>query len=221
MPSDRPAPGTVRPRGRTERVRAAVLAATREELLAHGYPALTVERVAELAGVAKSTVYRRWRDTVGLLAELLREMVAAEIPLSDSGPVEQDLRTLALGIYRYYTDPMARSLGLGLISAAVYNPRAAQTLHDFFQVRNSRAAEAVRRAIERGELPADTDPVEVIRALGAPFYYRMLVTHEPIDEALAEQAATAAIRAARAGAYRARPQSSRSDPRLELPANQA
>jgi hypothetical protein len=50
-------------------------------------------------------------------------------------------------------------------------------------------------------LPADTDPVEVIRALGAPFYYRMLVTHEPVDENTALQAAAAAIAAAKAGTY--------------------
>jgi hypothetical protein len=93
---------------------------------------------------------------------------------------------------------------LGLIAAGVQNPRAAQVLHDFFQARNDQAAEAVRHAVERGELPADTDPVEVIRALGAPFYYRMLVTHEPVGDALVEQAATAAIAAAKAGAHRAR-----------------
>jgi hypothetical protein len=44
----------------------------------------------------------------------------------------------------------------------------------------------------------------VIRSLGAPFYYRMLVSHEPIDETVAEQAAAAAIAAAKAGVLRTR-----------------
>jgi AcrR family transcriptional regulator len=204
LSDDRPAPGTVRPRGRTERVRAAVVAATRAELEAHGYPALTMERVAEVAGVAKSTVYRRWRDPVGLLAELLDDTVLAEVPLYDTGSIEVDLRRLSLGIYRFYIDPAWRPMMLGLIAAGVHNPRAAEVLHDFFRARNDQAAQAVRHAIKRGELPADTDPVEVIRALGAPFYYRMLVTHEPIDETVAEQAAAAAIAAAKAGTHRAR-----------------
>jgi len=53
------------------------------------------------------------------------------------------------------------------------------------------AAQPVRRAIANGELPPDTDPVEVIRAFGAPFYYRMFITHEPLDHALAERTAAA------------------------------
>lgn len=199
MSDDRPAPGTVRPRGRTERVRAAVLTATRAELEAHGFPALNIERIAEAAGVAKSTVYRRWRDPVGLLAELLEDMVPVEVPLHNTGSIDVDLRKLALGIYQFYADPVWRAMILGLIAAGVHDPRAASVLHDFFQVRNNQAAEAVRRAVERGELPATTDPVEVIRALGAPFYYRMLVSHEPLDESVAERAAKTAIAAARAG----------------------
>ncbi|MEU4232254.1 TetR/AcrR family transcriptional regulator [Nonomuraea sp. NPDC026600] len=204
MSDHRPAPGTVRPRGRTERVRAAVLAATRAELETHGYPALTMERVAEIAGVAKSTVYRRWRDPAGLLAELLADLTMTEVPLYDTGSIELDMRQLAMGIHRFYANPVGRPMMLGLIAAGVYSPRAAEVLHDFFQARNEQAAEAVRHAIRRGELPADTDPVDVIRALGAAFYYRMLVTHEPVDDALVEQTATAVIAAAKAGAYRAR-----------------
>lgn len=204
MSDDRPAPGTVRPRGRTERVRTAVLAATRAELEAHGYSGLSVERVAEIAGVAKSTVYRRWRDPVGLLTELLHDLSGAEVPLPDAGSLEVALRDLALGIYRLYTHRAWRPMVLGLIAAGVHDPRAAQALHDFFQVRNNLAAGPVRNAIERGDLPADTDPVEVIRTLGAPLYYRMLVTHEPIDEIVAEQAAATAIAAAKAGTYRTR-----------------
>jgi AcrR family transcriptional regulator len=179
-----------------------VLEATRAELKAHGYPALNMERVAEAAGVAKSTVYRRWRDPVGLLTELLSDVVLAEVPLYDTGPIDVDLRRLALGIYQFYADPVRRSMMLGLIAAGVQDPRAAEALHDFFRTRNDQAAEAVRHAIKRGELPADTDPVEVIRALGAPFYYRMLVTHEPVDETIAEQAAAAAIAAAKGGVHR-------------------
>lgn len=201
---ERPTPGTVRPRGRTERVRAAVLAATRAELAAHGYSALTMERVAEIAGVAKSTVYRRWRDPVGLLTGLLDELTMTEIPLFDTGSIDVDLRGLALGIYRFYTDPVLRPMVLGLIAAGVHDPRAAEALRDFFRTRNEQAAESVRHAVKRGELPADTDPVEVIRALGAPFYYRMLVTHEPVDENIALQAAAAAIAAAKAGTHSAR-----------------
>ncbi|MER5391924.1 TetR/AcrR family transcriptional regulator [Saccharopolyspora sp. NPDC002686] len=193
-------PGSVRPRGRTERVRQAVVAATHAQFRAHGYPSLTVERVAEAAGVAKSTVYRRWRDTAGLLLEVLREMSGAQIPLVDTGSVDEDLRQLAVSIVRVYSDSENGPMVLAMIAEAVHDPRVADELRAFWRDRNENAADAVRRGIRRGELPADTDPVDVIRTLAAPLYYRMLVTHEPVDETIATRAAAAALAAARAGA---------------------
>jgi AcrR family transcriptional regulator len=52
-----------KPDRRTERSRRAILHATRELLAEEGgVRALTVEAVAARAGVAKTTIYRRWRD---------------------------------------------------------------------------------------------------------------------------------------------------------------
>ena len=46
---------------------------------------------------------------------------------------------------------------------------------------------------------ADTDPRELIGLVAAPIYYRLLVTDEPINPAVADRAAVAALAAARAG----------------------
>jgi hypothetical protein len=59
----------------------------------------------------------------------------------------------------------------------------------------------VTQAVERGELPEGTDPDEVIRAVSAPLYYRLLTSSDPLDQAAADRAAQAAAAAARAGAY--------------------
>ncbi|WP_229868212.1 TetR/AcrR family transcriptional regulator, partial [Streptomyces chryseus] len=67
-------PGTVRPGGRTAKVRAAVLEATQEALIEGGFHALNLDRVAARAGVGKTTVYRRWGSAAGLVADLLRDM---------------------------------------------------------------------------------------------------------------------------------------------------
>jgi AcrR family transcriptional regulator len=205
LSTEGPVPGTLRPRGRTERVRQAVITATRAVLTEVGYDGLSIERVADKAGVAKSTVYRRWRDTTGLLMELLNEFAAVEIPLADTGTVDDDLRRLATQISRFFTDHVAGSLVLALIAESVHNTSAADGLREFWSRRNTQAAEIVHRAIARGELPAATDPVEVIRTLGAPMYYRLLVTHEPFDDTIAERAAATALAAARAGVLNRHP----------------
>ena len=79
--------GEIRPGGRTARTRAAVLAAVIEELTDHGWDQLSVESVAQRAGVHKTTVYRRWRDKNTLVAEALKAAAESRIQMPDTGDV--------------------------------------------------------------------------------------------------------------------------------------
>jgi AcrR family transcriptional regulator len=186
---------------RTDEERAAVVAATRDELVEHGYDTLSPERVARRAGIDESTVRERWGDADSLVDELLDEFAHHELVLLDTGSLETDLRALSAGIAALYGVPGRRKVIGELIHAAASSPRAAETLRRFWTRRLADAAAPVQRAIEAGELPPGTDPLEVIRALGAPFYYRMFITLEPFDDSLADRAAAAAIAAARAGVF--------------------
>src|SRR2546421_3031759 len=84
-----------RPGGRTARVRAAVLAATLDDLVEHGYAQLSLDGVARRAGVHKTTVYRRWGSKEALVLELMRERAAQEVPIPDTGTLRGDLVELA------------------------------------------------------------------------------------------------------------------------------
>ena len=185
---------------RIDDLRAAVVAATREELVEHGYERLSPAGVARRAGIDERAVRERWRDADALVDVLLDEFAQHELVLLNTGSFETDLRALAAGIAALYGIPLRREVIGELVHAAASSPRASETLRRFWTNRLMNAAEPVRQAIAAGELPPDTDPLEVIRALGAPFYYRMFITLEPLDDALAERAAAAAIAAARAGA---------------------
>lgn len=180
-------------------LRAAMVAATQDELIENGYDALSVERVAERAGIAPSTEVDAWRGADDLIALVFDELGEHELVLLSTGSLETDLRALAAGIAAFHGVPRLRATFEALVYSAGRSPRAADSLRRFWAQRLARAAEPVRRAIADGDLPPDTDPVEVIRMLGAPFYYRMFVTREPLDDALAERAAAAALAAARAG----------------------
>lgn len=179
--------------------RAAVVAATQDELIANGYGDLSVETVAQRAGLAPAAVRERWSDADALVAELFEEFAEHELVLINTGSVEIDLRALAAGIAAFYGDSRLRATVEAVIYEAGRNARAAEQLRSFFARRTEQAARPVVRAIAAGELPPETDAIEVIRALGAPFYYRMFVTREPLDDRLAERAAATALAAARAG----------------------
>ena len=88
-------------------------------------------------------------------------------------------------------------------SRAVVFVRSPRSSNASSKIDMRRAEPVVARAVARGELPADTDPPEVIKTLIAPIYLRLLITAEPIDEMTAKHAARVAVAAARGGVLRA------------------
>lgn len=194
-------PGDLRPGGRTARVRAAVLRATGDLLAEQGFAALDLGEVARRADVGRTTVYRRWSTPAGLVADLLADMAEQSLPRTDTGSLLGDLRANAELIRATLTDPRQGNLFRALIAAATADPATAEALHRFYARRIEEWAPCVEQAAARGEIPADTDPREVIRAVSAPLYYRLLASGDPLDEDAAERAAGAAVAAARAGAY--------------------
>ncbi|MFI1144943.1 TetR/AcrR family transcriptional regulator [Streptomyces sp. NPDC020780] len=194
-------PGMVRPGGRTARVREAVLRAAGDALVEHGFDRLDLADVARRAEVGKTTVYRRWSTPAGLVADLLTDLAEQSVPRTDTGSLDEDLRANARLVVRTLTDPRQGALFAAVIAAATCDTRTAQALHHFYAVRITEWAGCVEAAVERGELPAGTDAGEVIRAVSAPLYYRLLASGDPLDDAAADRAARAAAVAARAGVH--------------------
>ncbi|MGW4688353.1 TetR/AcrR family transcriptional regulator [Streptomyces sp. NPDC004244] len=186
--------------GRGSKMRAAVLAATITELTERGYATLTVEGVAQRAGVHKTTIYRNWKTADGLVADALAGHFATEIPIPDTGAVDGDLRALARSLVATMTAPAGRALLAIALSDAMRLPQLAQAKKALFEDRFRRAEPVVTRAVERGELPAGTDPAELLKALVAPVYFRLVFTEEPVDETTADRAVDVALAAAHARA---------------------
>ncbi|HYH12052.1 MAG TPA: TetR/AcrR family transcriptional regulator [Thermomicrobiales bacterium] len=193
-----------RPVGRGKKLRTAVLAATLEELNDVGYGDLTIEGVARRAGVHKTSIYRRWGDRERLVVDAISDHVTTEVPVPNTGAIDTDLRALARGLVRWLTSPPGQAILSTMVSDARRLGEIEQARRDFYAHRFREAAPVITRAIERGDLPTGTDPAEVLKTLVAPIYLRLLVTSEPIDEAVADNAAEITLAAARAGILRRR-----------------
>jgi len=98
-------PGTVRPGGRTSRVRAAVLRAAGDVLAEDGFARLDMADVARRAEVGKTTVYRRSGSVTGLVADLLSDMAELPVSRTETGSVLGDLRANAVLVRWTLADP--------------------------------------------------------------------------------------------------------------------
>lgn len=194
-------PGTVRPGGRTARVRAAVLRAAGDVLAEEGFAHLDLADVARRAGVGKTTVYRRWGTVTALVADLLGDMAEQSLPRADTGSVLGDLRANADLVRRTLADPRQGALFRAVIAAGACDERTSQALRGFYEVRVAEWVPCVEQGIFRGELPVGTDAAAVVRAVSAPLYYGLLTSGVAPSAGDAERAASAAVAAAVAGVF--------------------
>ena len=192
---------TRRPGGRTARVRAAILDAAVAELIESGYAALSVDRIANRAGTTRPTIYRRWGGIDGLLVDAIDAFAADAANVPDTGDIDHDLQLWARSILRMLTGPVSGALVRALFGGAGDSPHVRGLRHRFWTTRVALVRPMVERAITRGQLPVGTDADEVIRHVGAPLYYRLLVLDQPLTTATADLAATVTATAAHAGAF--------------------
>jgi AcrR family transcriptional regulator len=160
-----------------------VLVATAELLDEVGYEAVTYDEIASRAGVDKTTVYRRWPSKLELIADALDLHSEQQVPVPDTGTLAGDLTALAAAVAANITSTGGARRSTSMVAATAHSDELAETVHQFMSRRVALTAPIVERAIERGELPADTDPRLVIEALVGPIWFRLLLTGEPIENA--------------------------------------
>lgn len=192
-----------RPGGRTTRIREQVLKAVRAELAESGHEGLTIERVAIRSGVHRTTVYRRWRDVGGLLADVIAAAGESHWQPPDTGSLRSDLTALNRNIQEsLVTQP---SFALALMAASFHSKQAAMAQTRLWADRYSQCEILITRALERGELPArQIDFQDLLIAATAPVYHQLVLLRGDPDPQLPERAAAAACAAAAAGVFTSR-----------------
>jgi Tetracyclin repressor-like, C-terminal domain len=136
---------------------------------------------------------------VGLIADALAERAADALPVPDTGDIAADLRALARGAARRLQAPRPGDQSRMILVTAAANPELAQIASAYWAQRFAAVGGRVRTAVAAGQLPEATDPAAVVRAIAAPLFFRVLVTHEPLTEAVADRVAAIALKLAREG----------------------
>ena len=165
-----------RPRGRprTARASAAIVDATLELLAERGFPATTMEAIADRAAVGKNTIYRRWSSKEELIADALRELTA-DADVREEGDVYSVLLAYVHDFERVFSDPLVGRLLPGLLGELQRNPEfAAVWAERVVRPRRQAIVELLVRAREHGELREDTDLELIADLLVGPPFLRLL-----------------------------------------------
>jgi AcrR family transcriptional regulator len=181
-----------RPRGRprSEKARTAILAAAIDLLLEQGLHAMSMDDVAQRAGVSKATIYRWWPSKELLALDALSTAWATPTPADqrDTGSLRGDLLA---GFRAWMRQLKQRPYGrviAGLIAEAQTDPEFAQLYREHFvHPRRAATRHLLVRAIDRGEIPADTNLDVALDLFYGPIYHRLLHGHAPLTDRFAQQ----------------------------------
>jgi AcrR family transcriptional regulator len=179
-----------RGRPRSERAHQAILTAALEILYDEGLSAMNMDHVAERAGVSKATIYRWWSSKELLALDAFSTDWEAISPLTspDTGSLREDLRARLRPLRRQLKSrPPGRVLS-GLLAQAQTDQAFAELYRERFLEPRRVATRAIfQRAIERGEIPADSDLDVALDLVYGPLFHRLLQGHATLDERFGEK----------------------------------
>jgi AcrR family transcriptional regulator len=185
-----------RGRPRSEAARKAVLAAAAELLLDRGLPGVSMDAVAERAGVSKATIYRWWPTKETLALDMLYNEWAKVTPQEyESGSLRVDLLAL-LGAWSRLASgrPYGRVVAAMLMEGQTDPGFSAEYQRRMVEPRREQARAIFGHAVERGEIPAGTKIEVAIDLIYGPLYHRLLHGHAPLDDQFVDDIVGLALR---------------------------
>ncbi len=144
-------------------------------LLERGFDGMTVDDVAEAAGVGKATIYRRWASKEQLANDALADMFDIEIPDADTGSIAGDLRQVYRDALMFVNTPEGVALVRLAVTEMNRDDQFAVFYQAFLQRRIDQAEATLKRARARGERVRDNaDPVLMVQWLAGVLIIRAM-----------------------------------------------
>ncbi|MFJ9829350.1 TetR/AcrR family transcriptional regulator [Streptomyces sp. NPDC101160] len=176
----------------TEAIRAAVF----EELAAVGFARMSIEGIARRAGVGKTAVYRRWKSKLSLVLDLVGAVAVRGLPAPATGSLHGDVRALLEVAAHALRHPVASQVIPDLLVEAARHPEIADTLKAaLLDSQQGVVAQVVRAAVDRGELPAGSDPDRALDLVLGPLYWRLVVVRTELPKGYLDDLARSAVAA--------------------------
>jgi AcrR family transcriptional regulator len=168
-------------RPREQATEAAITAAARTVLAERGLPGMSMELVAARAGVAKSTLYRRWPSKVELAVHAVA-VTFDTVDTGDKGSLAADMRSGIEEAARLLRDPSTGGAYAALLAESARDPEGvgAAVRASLSTRLHALVATSVERAVARGEIRPEMADADLLAdvVVGAVLH-RSLATGEP------------------------------------------
>ncbi|TXL90848.1 TetR/AcrR family transcriptional regulator [Streptomyces sp. IB2014 016-6] len=167
----------------------AILLATRAALVELGWSKLSMGDVAARAGVAKTTLYRRWASKNELVVDAVA-VLFDEIEIPDRGSLSADIEGVVLQFAALLERPETKTALMAVVAESTRDDALRDRIRTAIVDRQKGLVLKGReRAQARGELPYESDPEAAARnadlifdVIAGAVVHRTLVSAERVDE---------------------------------------
>lgn len=152
-----------------------ILETTHRLLREEGYDRLTIDAVAREAGVARTTVYRRYKDKADLVSAAI-ETLRTPVKRAATGDARRDLIAHLDSVRRNYGVSLAGTL----LMEEPYNPRLLELFRERMVTPQRRiVAETIQEGIDRGQIRPDVNVEGVLDLLLGAFFAAVFASGRP------------------------------------------
>ncbi|RCX23431.1 TetR family transcriptional regulator [Fontibacillus phaseoli] len=175
-----------RGRPRNVETQKSILSASYDLLLENGFGAVTVEKIAERAGVSKATIYKWWPNKAAVVMDGFLSSAAERMPVPDTGSALNDIVIHAANLARFLTSREGNII-MELIGEGQVDSGLAEAYRTrFFHPRRLEARQLIERGLQRGELQENLDIELGIDLIYGPIFYRLLILSNDMDDLYVE-----------------------------------
>ncbi|MBI4782771.1 MAG: TetR/AcrR family transcriptional regulator [Oscillatoriophycideae cyanobacterium NC_groundwater_1537_Pr4_S-0.65um_50_18] len=170
-------------RRRCPKAHQAILSAAADLLAEKGYGGVSIEAIAQRAGVGKQTIYRWWPCKAEVMMEVCAAQMREAASVPDTGCVKTDLLHLLHQLTALITQTNLGRVVTGLIAEAQTDAKVAEAFQaQFVTPQRATTRSILLSGIARGELCPDLELEVAIDTLQGAVWYRLGLTHAPLDE---------------------------------------
>ena len=179
---------------RSEASRAAILNATREELVKSGWRKFSVDSVAKRARASKQTIYRWWPATGSMCVESAVELLQPVSAPTGAQPAER-LAALLRPFETLSRTGNGHGVLRGALMAAADEKDAGEAWRNWMKA-NVRAplrlimAELASKQVTRRDYDID----EVVNLLISPVWHNLIIMHAPLKEGFSDEQSVRILR---------------------------
>jgi AcrR family transcriptional regulator len=146
-----------------------------------GFAHLTIQKIVQRSGVAKTTIYRRWPNVASIVMDAFLSDMASVSPIAAKETAAETVRT-SMRLFARTLKTRRGQLLRALLSRAQYDHDLKEAFWlRWIKPRRDAMTEVLRRGVAAGEFRKGLDLDIVIDGFYGPIYYRLLVPYADLS----------------------------------------